>query len=222
MRARGDPATAVASARDIVKRLDAQLPLQRVRTLDAVLDEALAMRRFQIRLMATFGAAGLLLACLGIYGVLSGVVEGRRGELAIRLALGASRGRVRGLIVRQGLTPVASVSLPDSQAASPSPRSCRRCSSASHRGQPGVIGSRCGDRPRWWESQPASNPRFAPRAHLSSRRCAARNRRSLRYSGGGSPPLSGGGSPPSGGADNASGTAPFSSSRSARRATDTT
>jgi predicted permease len=106
MRARGDPAKAVASARDIVKRLDAQLPLQRVRTLDAVLDEALAMRRFQIRLMATFGAAGLLLACLGIYGVLSGVVEGRRGELAIRLALGASRGRVRGLIVRQGLTPV--------------------------------------------------------------------------------------------------------------------
>jgi ABC-type antimicrobial peptide transport system permease subunit len=74
--------------------------------MDAVVDEALAMRRFQVRLITGFAASGLLLACLGIYGVLSGMVEGRRGELAIRLALGASPARVRRLIVRQGLPPV--------------------------------------------------------------------------------------------------------------------
>ena len=64
------------------------------------------MRRFQVRLLAALGAAGLLLACLGIYGVLSAMVEGRRAELAIRLALGAQPSRIGRLIVRQGLTPV--------------------------------------------------------------------------------------------------------------------
>ena len=80
----------------MVKALDPDLPLRRVRPLDSVVDDALAMRRFQVRLLAAFGAAGLLLACLGIYGVLSAMVEGRRGELAIRLALGAPPARVGG------------------------------------------------------------------------------------------------------------------------------
>ena len=106
VRARADAATAVASAKRAVAALDPDLPLQRVRTMDAVVEDALAMRRFQLGLMMIFGASGLLLACLGIHGVLSAVVEGRRGELAIRLALGASPARVRRLIVRQGLLPV--------------------------------------------------------------------------------------------------------------------
>jgi ABC-type antimicrobial peptide transport system permease subunit len=101
----GDNA-AIASARRVVKGIDGELPLRRVRTLDSVVDDALAMRRFQMRLLAAFGAAGLLLACLGIYGVLSAMVESRRAELAIRLALGAQPSRVGRLIVRQGLTPV--------------------------------------------------------------------------------------------------------------------
>jgi predicted permease len=101
----GDNA-AIASARRVVKAIDPELPLRRVRTLDSVVDDALAMRRFQVRLLAAFGAAGLLLACLGIYGVLSAMVESRRAELAIRLALGAQPSRVGRLIVRQGLTPV--------------------------------------------------------------------------------------------------------------------
>ena len=101
----GDNA-AISSARRVVKALDPDLPLRRIRTLDSVVDDALAMRRFQVRLLAAFGAAGLLLACLGIYGVLSSMVEGRRGELAIRLALGAPPSTVGRLIVRQGLTPV--------------------------------------------------------------------------------------------------------------------
>jgi predicted permease len=99
-------AAAIAGARRVVKALDPDLPLRRVRTLDSVVDDALAMRRFQMRLLAAFGAAGLILACLGIYGVLSAMVESRRAELAIRLALGAAPTGVRWLIVRQGLTPV--------------------------------------------------------------------------------------------------------------------
>ena len=105
VRGSGAEATTMASARRVVKELDPDLPLRRLRRLDSVVDDALAMRRFQVRLMTAFGAAGLLLACLGIYGVLSGMVEGRRGELAIRLALGASPARVRQLIIRQGLKP---------------------------------------------------------------------------------------------------------------------
>ena len=99
-------AAAIASARRVVKALDSDLPLRRVRTLDSVVDDALAMRRFQVRLLTAFGAAGLLLACLGIYGVLSAMVESRRAELAIRLALGAPPSVVRRLVIRQGLTPV--------------------------------------------------------------------------------------------------------------------
>ncbi len=106
IRGNAGDAAAIASARRVVKTLDPDLPLRRVRTLDSVVDDALAMRRFQVRLLAAFGAAGLLLACLGIYGVLSAMVESRRAELAIRLALGAPPSRVRRLVVRQGLTPV--------------------------------------------------------------------------------------------------------------------
>jgi ABC-type antimicrobial peptide transport system permease subunit len=106
LRGSGGDAATIATARQVVKALDPDLPLQRVRVFDDVVDDALAMRRFQVRLMTSFGIAGLLLACLGIFGVLSGMVEGRRGELALRLALGASPGSVRRLIIRQGLTPV--------------------------------------------------------------------------------------------------------------------
>jgi putative ABC transport system permease protein len=106
IRGNAGDAAAIASARRVVKAIDPDLPLRRVRTLDSVVDDALAMRRFQMRLLTAFGAAGLLLACLGIYGVLSAMVEARRPELAIRLALGAPPSLVRWLIIRQGLMPV--------------------------------------------------------------------------------------------------------------------
>jgi putative ABC transport system permease protein len=106
VRAPRDEAGAVAGLIKAVGSLDPQLPLQRLRTMDAVLDRAVAMRRFQVALMTAFSAAALLLAALGVYGVLSAAVEGRRGEMAIRLALGASPARVQRLIARQGLVPV--------------------------------------------------------------------------------------------------------------------
>jgi len=100
------PAAVVGRIRNAVQSLDPQLPLQRTRTLDAVLDRALALRRFQLNLVVAFAVVGLLLACIGIYGVSASGVERRRNELAIRLALGASSGGVRRLVVRQGLAPV--------------------------------------------------------------------------------------------------------------------
>lgn len=105
-RSAGPAAGAIARIREVVRGLDAELPLQRPRTLDAVLDDALALRRFQMRLIGGFAVAGLLLACIGIYGVASGAVQRRRGELAVRLALGASAAQVRSLVVREGLAPI--------------------------------------------------------------------------------------------------------------------
>lgn len=105
-RGAGPAAAAITRIREIVKGLDAELPLQRPRTFDAVVDDALALRRFQMRLVSAFAVSGLLLACIGIYGVAAGAVERRRGELAVRMALGASAGQVRGLVMRQGLTPI--------------------------------------------------------------------------------------------------------------------
>jgi predicted permease len=105
-RSTGTAAPAIARVREIVRDLDAELPLERARTFDAVLDEALALRRFQMRLVSAFAAIGLLLACIGIYGVASGAVERRRSELAVRLALGATAGQVRRLVISQGLSAI--------------------------------------------------------------------------------------------------------------------
>lgn len=97
---------AMARIRDVVRSVDPELPLQQMRTLAEVMDRTLALRRFQMWLVMAFSLVGLLLSCIGIYGVASGAVERRRSELAVRVALGASAGQIRGLVVRQGLLPI--------------------------------------------------------------------------------------------------------------------
>ena len=141
--------------------------LRRVRTLDSVVDDALAMRRFQVRLLAAFGAAGLLLACLGIYGVLSAMVEGRRGELAIRLALGAPPSRVGRLIVRQGLIPVIA-GLAIGLTAGSGRRAARRVAVVRRHACP-PRGSRLGDRNRPHRgNRRVPGTRRPRRAHIAS------------------------------------------------------
>jgi ABC-type antimicrobial peptide transport system permease subunit len=71
-----------------------------------VVDLSVAQRRFQLTLMIVFAASALLVATLGIYGVVAYSVTRRRNEIGIRMALGAPRSRVLQLIIRQGMVPV--------------------------------------------------------------------------------------------------------------------
>jgi ABC-type antimicrobial peptide transport system permease subunit len=70
-----------------------------------VVDGSVAQRRFQLTLMEAFAASALLVASLGIYGVVSYSVARRRNEIRIRMALGAQRSQLLALVIRQGMAP---------------------------------------------------------------------------------------------------------------------
>jgi putative ABC transport system permease protein len=102
-----DAAAIAPALRSAIRSMDAELPLGSVRTMDEVLEGSVAQRRFQTNLVLAFGVAALLLACLGVYGVMSYAVTQRTTEIGIRLAFGAERGTVLRMVLRQALRPVA-------------------------------------------------------------------------------------------------------------------
>jgi len=102
----GGPLTVASALRAALRSEDAQLPIQAIRTMEEVVDRSVTQRRFQLTLMAIFAASALLVASLGIYGVVSYSVARRRNEIGIRMALGAQRSRLLGLVIRQGMAPV--------------------------------------------------------------------------------------------------------------------
>ena len=89
--------------RRAVKAIDAELPLAGVSTMDEIVAKSTAVERYTSTLLALLGVTGLVLAAIGIYGVIAYFVAQRTHEIGVRMALGASAGRVIGLAVRQGV-----------------------------------------------------------------------------------------------------------------------
>jgi putative ABC transport system permease protein len=103
VRTTSDPTAIVSSLRQIVRSLDPEIPLFQVRPMEQALSESVAPRRFNMLLLAAFAGLALLLASIGIYGVMSYSVSQYTHEIGIRMALGARAADVLQLIVRQGM-----------------------------------------------------------------------------------------------------------------------
>ena len=98
-----DPMTLANSLRAEVSALDRGVPISQVQTMDQLLDQTVAQPRFNLVLLGVFAAVSLVLAAIGIYGILSNGVRARTQEIGIRMALGAEKSTVLRLVVGQGI-----------------------------------------------------------------------------------------------------------------------
>lgn len=104
VKAHGDAPQLIPAIKNAIWSVDREQPIVRVATMNSLLAASTMERRFVLTLFEAFGLVGLVLAATGIYGVLSGSVTERTREIGVRSALGATRGSLVSLVLRQGMT----------------------------------------------------------------------------------------------------------------------
>jgi putative ABC transport system permease protein len=104
VRSQGEPLNLLSSIREQVRALDTELPLYKARDMRDYIEASVAQRRFTSLLVSVFAAAGLLLATVGLFGLISYGVEQRRNEIGIRVAVGAERSDIIAIVLRSGVS----------------------------------------------------------------------------------------------------------------------
>jgi predicted permease len=107
LRTAGDPLGLTAQVRSAVTQINDKLPVLNVTSLRLQTDESLKQEKLIAQLVSFFGLLGLLLSCVGLYGIMAHAVVRRTNEIGIRLALGAERGQITWMVLRESLVLVA-------------------------------------------------------------------------------------------------------------------
>ena len=103
VRTRMEPHTLTAAVTNAIREATGGLPVAHIRTMDDIVVLTTSRERFNMLLLTVFGASALLMAAIGIYGLMSYSVQQRTQELGVRMALGAQAGNIRNMVIRQGM-----------------------------------------------------------------------------------------------------------------------